>query len=136
MLVARAVPNARIAVPGHGAATRSRRIAEPLGATIIRTRSDRRSLMALAAEAGKGSLAFAGGANYELIFPEFQPVFDSLYAAAKIMELIAAQGAASARSSTNCRTGTWRRVATTVLGNARARSCAGFSAKPTANRSN
>jgi mannose-1-phosphate guanylyltransferase/phosphomannomutase len=58
---------------------------------VVRTRSDRRSLMAFAAEAGK-SLAFAGGANYELIFPEFQPVFDSLYAAAKTMELIASQG--------------------------------------------
>ena len=57
----------------------------------MRTRTDRRSLMALAAQAGS-SLAFAGGANYELIFPEFAPVFDSLYGAAKVMELLAAQG--------------------------------------------
>ncbi len=66
-------------------------VAEALGATVVRTRTDRRSLMAFAASRGP-SLAFAGGANYELIFPEFQPVFDSLYGAAKIMELIAAQG--------------------------------------------
>ncbi|HEY1868800.1 MAG TPA: hypothetical protein VGG70_10935, partial [Candidatus Cybelea sp.] len=38
------------------------------------------------------AITFAGGANYELIFPEFSPVFDSLYGAAKVMELIAAQG--------------------------------------------
>jgi mannose-1-phosphate guanylyltransferase / phosphomannomutase len=90
ILVAGFVPNARVAVPvmAPGAIET---VAEARGATVIRTRSDRRSLMALAAEAGS-LLAFAGGSNYELIFPEFQPVFDSLYAAAKIMELIASQG--------------------------------------------
>ena len=41
---------------------------------------------------GKNRRSLACGSNYELIFPEFQPVFDSLYAAAKIMELIAAAG--------------------------------------------
>ncbi len=90
MLVARCVPNARVAVPVM-APRAIETVAEALGATVVRTRSDRRSLMAFAAEQG-ASLAFAGGANCELIFPEFQPVFDSLYAAAKIMELIAAQG--------------------------------------------
>ncbi len=29
--------------------------------------------------------------NYELIFPEFQPAFDGIYATAKIMELLAAE---------------------------------------------
>ena len=90
ILVARCVPNARVAVPVM-APRAIETVAEALGATVVRTRSDRRSLMAFAAEAG-ASLAFAGGAHYELIFPEFQPVFDSLYAAAKIMELIASQG--------------------------------------------
>jgi phosphomannomutase len=47
--------------------------------------------MALAAQEGS-SIAFAGGANFELMFPEFAPAFDSLYGAAKIMELIAKQG--------------------------------------------
>ena len=56
----------------------------------MRTRSDRRSLMALAEQDGK-SLAFAGGSDYELIFPEFQPAFDGLYGAAKVMELLAAE---------------------------------------------
>ena len=66
------------------------RIAEQNGAEIVRTRSDRRSLMALAEKDGK-SLAFAGGSDYELIFPEFQPAFDGLYGAAKVMELLAAE---------------------------------------------
>ncbi|HEY1655381.1 MAG TPA: sugar phosphate nucleotidyltransferase [Candidatus Tumulicola sp.] len=92
MLVAGSVPHARIAVPVM-APRAIEAIADSLGATVVRTRSDRRSLMAFAADEGK-ALAFAGGANYELIFPEFQPAFDSLYAAAKIMELIAGQGAA------------------------------------------
>jgi mannose-1-phosphate guanylyltransferase/phosphomannomutase len=87
ILVARSVPKARIAVPVMAPAA-IETVAQQYGATIVRTRSDRRSLMALAASEGKG-LAFAGGANYELIFPEFQPVFDSLYGAAKILELLA-----------------------------------------------
>jgi mannose-1-phosphate guanylyltransferase/phosphomannomutase len=90
ILVAQSVPGARIAVPVMAPAALES-VAAAYGATVIRTRSDRRSLMALAEREG-GSLAFAGGANYELIFPEFQPVFDSLYAAAKIMELLAKQG--------------------------------------------
>jgi mannose-1-phosphate guanylyltransferase/phosphomannomutase len=90
VLVSSVVPNARIAVPVM-APSAVETVAEQHGATVIRTRTDRRSLMALAAGEGS-SLAFAGGANYELIFPEFAPVFDSLYGAAKVMELIAAQG--------------------------------------------
>jgi mannose-1-phosphate guanylyltransferase / phosphomannomutase len=89
-LVSSVVPGARIAVPVM-APSAIETVAEQNGATVVRTRTDRRSLMALAAHEGS-SLAFAGGANYELIFPEFAPVFDSLYGAAKIMELIAAQG--------------------------------------------
>jgi mannose-1-phosphate guanylyltransferase/phosphomannomutase len=46
--------------------------------------------MALAEQDGTG-LAFAGGADYEVIFPEFQPAFDGLYGAAKVMELLAAE---------------------------------------------
>ncbi|HTU83456.1 MAG TPA: sugar phosphate nucleotidyltransferase [Candidatus Acidoferrales bacterium] len=90
VLVATSTPGARIAVPVM-APTAIETVAAALGAQVVRTRTDRRALMALAAEQG-GALSFAGGANYELIFPEFQPVFDSLYAAAKIMELIAAAG--------------------------------------------
>jgi mannose-1-phosphate guanylyltransferase/phosphomannomutase len=90
VLVSSVVPQARIAVPVM-APSAIELVAEQNGATVVRTRTDRRSLMALAAQEGS-SLAFAGGANYELIFPEFAPVFDSLYGAAKVMELIAAQG--------------------------------------------
>lgn len=89
LLVARAVPGARIAMPLTVPAVMER-IAQDNGATIVRTRSDRRSLMALAETEGK-ALAFAGGMNYELIFPEFQPAFDGIYATAKIMELLAAE---------------------------------------------
>ena len=46
--------------------------------------------MQLAHEEG-GALDFAGGAEYELIFPEFHPAFDALYASAKILELLAAE---------------------------------------------
>jgi mannose-1-phosphate guanylyltransferase / phosphomannomutase len=90
VLVASVVPHARIAVPVM-APTAIETVADLYGATVVRTRTERRSMMALAAQEG-ASLAFAGGANYELIFPEFAPVFDSLYGAAKIMELIASQG--------------------------------------------
>jgi mannose-1-phosphate guanylyltransferase/phosphomannomutase len=89
LLVARRTPGARIAVP----VTMPRAIeviAAENGATVIRTRSDRRATMALAQEEG-ASLQFAGGGNYEVIFPEFQPAFDALYAAAKIMELLVAE---------------------------------------------
>jgi mannose-1-phosphate guanylyltransferase/phosphomannomutase len=65
-------------------------IAAQYGATVIRTRSDRRATMALAETEG-AALDFAGGANHEVIFPEFQPAFDGLYASAKIMELLAAE---------------------------------------------
>jgi mannose-1-phosphate guanylyltransferase / phosphomannomutase len=90
VLVSSVVPRARIAVPVM-APTAIEKAAAERGATVVRTRTDRRSLMALAAREGP-SLAFAGGANYELIFPEFAPAFDSLFGAAKVMELIAGQG--------------------------------------------
>ncbi len=47
--------------------------------------------MALAETRGK-DLAFAGGANYEVIFPELHPAFDSLYGTAKVLELLAREG--------------------------------------------
>lgn len=60
-------------------------------AKVIRARSDRRSLMALAETYGK-DLAFAGSANYEVVFPEMHPAFDALYGSAKLMELLAKEG--------------------------------------------
>jgi mannose-1-phosphate guanylyltransferase/phosphomannomutase len=91
LLIARATPGARIAMPVT-VPTAVERIAEQNGAEIVRTRSDRRSLMALAEHEGT-ALTFAGGADYELIFPEFHPAFDGLYGAAKVMELLAAEKA-------------------------------------------
>jgi mannose-1-phosphate guanylyltransferase/phosphomannomutase len=89
LLIARANKGARIALPVT-VPNAVERIAAENGASIVRTRSDRRSLMALAEKDGP-ELAFAGGADYEMIFPEFQPAFDGLYAAAKVMELLAAE---------------------------------------------
>ncbi|HEY0393045.1 MAG TPA: mannose-1-phosphate guanyltransferase [Candidatus Elarobacter sp.] len=89
LLVARTTPGARIGMPMTVPSV-VERIAHDNGAEIVRTRSDRRSLMALAEREGP-NLAFAGGMNYELIFPEFQPAFDGIYATAKIMELLAAE---------------------------------------------
>ena len=66
-------------------------IAAEYGAKVIRARSDRRSLMALAETKGS-ELAFAGSANYEVIFPEFHPAFDALYGSAKVIELLAREG--------------------------------------------
>ena len=89
LLIARAKPGARIAMPVT-VPNAVEAIAAQNSAEIVRTRSDRRSLMALAEKDGP-NLAFAGGADYELIFPEFQPAFDGLYGAAKVMELLAAE---------------------------------------------
>jgi mannose-1-phosphate guanylyltransferase/phosphomannomutase len=89
LLVARAQPGARIALPLTIPSV-VERIAQENGAHIVRARSDRRSVMALAEKEG-ANLAFAGGAEYELVFPEFQPAFDAIYATAKIMELLAAE---------------------------------------------
>ena len=89
LLIARANDGARIALPVT-VPNAVERIAAENGAQIIRTRSDRRSLMALAEKDG-AELSFAGGTDYEMIFPEFQPAFDGLYAAAKVMELLAAE---------------------------------------------
>ena len=83
------MPGARIAVPVTMPSA-IEAIAAGNGATVMRTRSDRRSMMALA-EREAGPLQFAGGSGYEVIFPEFQPAFDALYAAAKVMELLAAE---------------------------------------------
>jgi mannose-1-phosphate guanylyltransferase/phosphomannomutase len=86
----RSYPNARIAVPVT-APRAIEAIAKEHGASVIRARSDRRSLMALAQAQGD-ALAFAGGAAYEVIFPELHPAFDALYASAKVLELLAQQG--------------------------------------------
>lgn len=90
-LVAKAsIAKAKIAVPVT-APHAVEQVASEFGATVIRTKSDRRSLLAIAADPTAG-LAFAGGPSDELIFPELHPAFDGLYAAAKFLELLAADG--------------------------------------------
>jgi mannose-1-phosphate guanylyltransferase/phosphomannomutase len=82
-------PGARVAVPVT-ASSRLDAIAAEHGGEIIRTKADRRSMMQLCA--GSDAPAFAGGAHEGLIFPEFSPAFDALYASAKILELVAHSG--------------------------------------------
>lgn len=89
-LVASANPHAKIAVPvtaPHAVEV----VAQERGATVIRTKSDRRSLMALAADASSG-LSLAGGPSYEIIFPEMHPAFDAMYAAAKVLQFLTMNG--------------------------------------------
>jgi len=90
LLIARAKPGARIAVPITTPSV-IERLATSLGATITRTRSDRRSMMALA-QAERDTLDYGSGFKQEPIFPEFQPAFDALYAIVKIMEMLAVEG--------------------------------------------
>ncbi len=87
LLVVRNYPNAHIAVPVT-APRAIESIARSYGGEVTRTRSDRRSLMALAQRQGK-SLAFAGSASFEFVFPEMHPALDALYAVAKMLELLA-----------------------------------------------
>ena len=90
LLVVRNYPNARIAVPVT-APRAIEDIALRYKAEVTRTRSDRRALMALAETQGR-SLAFAGSAAYEFVFPELHPALDALYASAKMLELLAEEG--------------------------------------------
>jgi mannose-1-phosphate guanylyltransferase/phosphomannomutase len=90
LLVCRAQPGARVAIP----ITTPRAIEhliEANGGRVTRTRSDRRSMMALAASE-RDTLAYGSGFKQEPIFPEFQPAFDALYAIVKVMEMLAGEG--------------------------------------------
>ena len=87
LLVSRAYPGARIALPVT-APRAIERIAQEHFASVVWTRADRRGMMALAATQAT-ELNLAGGSTQGLIFPEFHPGFDALYATAKIMELLA-----------------------------------------------
>ena len=87
LLVVRNYPNARVAVPVT-APRAIENIAREYNAEVTRTRSNRRSLMALAERQGK-SLSFAGSASFEFVFPEMHPALDALYAIAKTLELLA-----------------------------------------------
>ncbi|TAM56594.1 hypothetical protein EPN52_13635 [bacterium] len=87
LLVVRAKSGAHVAVPVTAPSV-IERIAREHGATVIRTKSDRRTMMELAQAEG-GELDFVGGAREGVIFPEFQPGFDAIFGTAKLMELLA-----------------------------------------------
>jgi len=80
------MPGAVVAVPVT-ASSMLNATAHEHGGSIVRTKADRRSMMELCAK--PSAPAFAGGAREGLIFPEFSPAFDAIYASAKILELLA-----------------------------------------------
>jgi len=90
LMVCRAQPGARIAIPITTPNAIGKMIAS-VGGQVTRTKSDRRSMMALAAKE-RETLAYGSGFKQEPIFPEFQPAFDALYAIIKVMELLAKEG--------------------------------------------
>lgn len=82
-----AKPGALVAVP----VTQSQAfetLGERFGGTVIRTKTDSRSLMHTAS-LGQKRIALAGSGEGALIFPEFQQGFDAMFAFAKILELLA-----------------------------------------------
>ncbi|MGP6156230.1 MAG: sugar phosphate nucleotidyltransferase [Vulcanimicrobiaceae bacterium] len=90
LMVGRAKKGARIAIP-ITTPSAIEKLAKSLGASVTRTKSDRRSMMALA-DQERATLDFGSGVKQEPIFPEFQPAFDALYAIVKVMELLALEG--------------------------------------------
>ena len=90
LMVCRAQPGARIAIPVTTPSAIGRLI-DSVGGRVTRTKSDRRSMMALAAKE-RDTLAYGSGFKQEPIFPEFQPAFDALYAMVKMMEMLAKEG--------------------------------------------
>ena len=90
LMVARATPGATIAMPVT-VPNAIQRIAEENGAHFLRTKSDRRTVMALAAKE-RDTIVYGSGVRQEPIFPEFQPAFDALYAIVKVLEMLAGEG--------------------------------------------
>ena len=90
LMVCRARPGATIAMPVTTPSAIERLVAS-VGGNVTRTKSDRRSTMALAADE-PGTVAYASGFKQEPVFPEFQPAFDALYAIVKVLEMLAVEG--------------------------------------------
>ncbi len=90
MMVCRARPGATIAMPITTPSAIGRLVLS-VGGHVERTKSDRRSMMALAAR-DRNTVAYGSGFKQEPIFPEFQPAFDALYAIVKTIELLAEEG--------------------------------------------
>ncbi|MBI1802055.1 MAG: nucleotidyl transferase, partial [Chloroflexi bacterium] len=77
----------KLAVPAN-ASSAADRIAEGHGAQVVRTRLDSTALM-LASSQPDVVMAADGAGHF--IFPEFQPVPDALFAACKLLELLATE---------------------------------------------
>lgn len=88
-LVSRAQPGAQVAVPVT-APTAIEKIMGKQGGGVTRTKTDVRALMGAAAE-NKEGIALAADSNGGLVFPQFHPAFDALFAFAKLLEMLAVQ---------------------------------------------
>ncbi len=86
LAVARAYRRARIAVPVTASS-----VIEPLvtqhGGTVVRTKTDVRSLMGIAVSESE-PVFMAGDGEGGFILPQFQPSFDALYGFVKLLELL------------------------------------------------
>ncbi|MDE2125452.1 MAG: mannose-1-phosphate guanyltransferase [Armatimonadetes bacterium] len=93
VLFARTHPDARIAVPVT--APRSLEALTSLhGASITRTRTDTRDLMALCHSGvpAASRIDFAADSSGGFIFSEFQPTFDAMFSFSKLLEILATTG--------------------------------------------
>lgn len=94
VMVARTRSRARIAVP----VTAPARIEELVGlhgGTVIRTKTDVRSLMSVTAVQGdkrSPQADFAGDDSGGFVFGEFMPAFDSMFSFAKLLEMLSSTG--------------------------------------------
>jgi mannose-1-phosphate guanylyltransferase / phosphomannomutase len=93
MVFARTHAAATIAVPVTAPSHLEAMLAE-YNATVIRTKTDVRSLMAVttSAEKKKPQVDFAGDCEGGFIFSDFQPAFDSMFAFGKLLEMISLTG--------------------------------------------
>ncbi len=90
VMVARSKPRAHVAVPVTAPSGIEHLVALH-GGTVLRTKTDVRSLMAATTAQDKRSPAadFAGDGAGGFIFSEFQPAFDSMFAFGKMLEMLA-----------------------------------------------
>jgi phosphomannomutase len=95
LLACRQARRGKVGVPVT-ASRNIEKIAARFGMEVIRSRTLPRSLMEIAARDG---VAFAGDGSGGFVFPGFQPAFDGMFAAVKIMELLAAEGRGAPISS-------------------------------------
>lgn len=85
LLVAKSRPGCSIAAP-ITAPSSLEELLRPYDAHVIRTKTDARSLMTIAAESAD-NVALVGDMEGGLLFPEFQPSFDAMFAFARLLEM-------------------------------------------------